>query len=143
MLPAAPFFDSRQRHAELAGAKDRVAPCHVECAGQPHGTCKSSKHALRDMKGGVLVLAPGGPLDAGNQQRVASDHDVHSVRLDADEIDDYFDASRRFDDIERNAALRGMRAGVNSSELFDQSPEVIVRFAPFDEDASHESILSL
>jgi hypothetical protein len=143
MLPAAPFFNPRQRHPQFAGTKRRVATSHVECAGKPHGTRETSKHALRDVKRGVLVFACRGPLHTGNQQRVARNDDVHSVWLDADEIDNHFDACRGFHNIKRNTAVRRVRASVDSRELFEQTPQLIVGFAPFNEDASHESILSL
>src|SRR6476469_4574322 len=84
MLPAAPFFDSRQCHAQLAGSERRVGTRHVEGAGEADRTRKTSKHALGDMKGGVAVrFAPGGALHARDHQRVASDHDLHRVRFHA------------------------------------------------------------
>jgi len=116
---AAPFFDPRQRHPQLAGAERGLGTRDVKRARQPHRARKSSKHALRDVKGAVsLVLAGKWPLLARDHQRIPRDHDLDGIAVDADEIQGDFDPDRRFDDIERNAAFRDMRAGVNASELF-------------------------
>jgi hypothetical protein len=120
MLATAAFFNSRQRHPQLPRAQSRIGMRHVECAGKPNRAGKTSKHALRDVKGGLaLMWARGGLLHSRDQQRVASDYDLHRIGLDADQIQYHFDAARRFDDIDSNAAFRGMRARVHSGELCD------------------------
>src|SRR4051794_12144979 len=93
VLTAAAVFNSRQPHAQLAGTKRGVAAGDVEGAGQTNRPRETSEHALGDMKRRlVVVLARGGPLHAGNHQRVARDDHLHGVGLDPYDVNDDFDA---------------------------------------------------
>jgi len=144
MLPAAPFFNPRHRDAQLARMKRGLCACHVERAGQPHGTRKPSEHAFRHMERGIaMMLAAGRLFHAADEQGIASDHDLHGVRAHADQIQQHLHAIGCLHDVERNATLGRMGTCVSARELFKQTPQVVVDFASIEKDASHESILSL
>src|SRR3954451_16698521 len=93
MLPAAPLLDPWQPHAQLAGPQRGLDARDIERAGQTNRPREPSKYPFCNMEGGLVgMCACGRPLHAGDDQCVASNHDLHRVRFPADEIQHHVDA---------------------------------------------------
>ena len=142
MFAAAAVLDPREDESQLAVAQPRIRASHVERARQPDRACEPTEHTLGDMKGGLAAMLAGGwSLLAGHEHGVVRDNDLYVLGGDADEIHDDFDRSRRLDDVHRDRAFRGARR-FHAGELFEETTEVVVQAATFEEDGGHGSILS-
>ena len=77
ILGAAALVEAREDDAELAAGERRGGAPGVERALEVDRAREAPERPLGDVKRGVAVLARGGQLEAGDEQHVAREHDLH------------------------------------------------------------------